>query len=648
MLLFVFPFFSWSQFSNPDSYKGLCKSDLSRSVKSTSRLLNQYDQQFVFIDLAVNDSNTYISGSVKYKLKAKNQGIDTIYFEFTPELVVDSVQINSQNVLYYQSHDTILAFSQNTLPQGSSFWVQVWYHGFSTSGGQYGGLTNTLSVIYNVHATWTLSETWHLHCWLPCKQDLTDKLDSAWIFITVDSDLKAGSNGVLINITPMGSGKVRYEWKTHHSIDYYLLSLAVSKYYEYDIYAHPAGYSDSILIQNYIYDTPQCINDNLWIIDKTPAIINLFCDKYGLYPFADEKYGHSMCPFGGGMENQTMTSLGYFDPGLIAHELSHQWFGDHITCASWQDIWVNEGFATYSQYLYEQNLSSQASADVNMRYCHTRAKLEPLKSVYVPFSEIWNEQRILSYNITYAKGSAIIHMIRYLCENDSLFFTALKQLNIQYADSVLIGKDVQHVFENITGKSFEDFFNQYYYGEGFPIYKLIWQQDSTITGFSDLTIKLEQQGSSSTNNLFTIPIQIKLSFASKPDSVLVIQPNQNVEFFHVNVNGNKVSSLTFDPQNWLLDSLTGISQGIGMVGSDDFFIIIYPNPASENIYFQYSGPNIFKGDLFLYDLSGREVLCQSLNSNFTIIPIRNIKPGMYLSEIKGNHMLLTRKVLMIK
>jgi len=648
ILLLSLPLYSWSQFSNPDGYKENWKPISNRNVKSASTLLNQYDQKFVFIDLAANDSNTYIDGSVKYLLQAKNQGIDTIYFEFAPDLTIDSIQINNQHVSYYHSQDTILVFSQNTLPQGSSFWVQVWYHGLSTTGGQYRGLTNTWSNIYNVFITWTLSESFHLKDWLPCKQDLTDKLDSAWIFITVDSTLKAGSNGKLTQIAPKGSGKVCYEWKTHHTIDYYLLSLAVGKYYEYDIYAHPAGYADSIFIQNYIYNTPQCISDNLWLIDKTPSLINLFSEKFGLYPWADEKFGHSMCPVGGGMENQTMTSLGYFDTWLIAHELSHQWFGDRITCASWQDIWINEGFASYAEYIYAQNLVSQSEADVNMDYCHKKSKFEPTGSVYVPFSEIWNEGRIFNQNLTYKKGSAIIHMLRYLCGNDTLFYNALKQMVIQYADSVITGEDVKHVFENITGKSFEDFFNQYYYGEGFPIYTLKWQQDSSYIGFGDLKIQLEQHGSSVNNPLFTIPIQIKVSFASKPDSIIVIYPNQNVSLFQVNINGSKIDSLTFDPQNWVLDSLQSIEQLVQNIEWNNFIISLYPNPASDNIYFQYSGPDNFKGEINIYDLSGRVVLTHVINSNTEIIPVTNIKPGMYLTEIKGNHITLVRKELMIQ
>ncbi|PIP54010.1 MAG: hypothetical protein COX07_07670 [Bacteroidetes bacterium CG23_combo_of_CG06-09_8_20_14_all_32_9] len=650
--LIVFsPIFCRSQFANNvEANKEFAENQFKPVLKSVSVLLNQYDQKFVHIDVAVNDTNTYISGSVQYKLLAKSN-IDTVYFEFAPGFIIDSTQINSQNTTYYYSNDTIFVFAQSSISTGTQFWIQVWYHGISATSGAYRGIINTYDSNYQKYITWTLSESFHLKNWLPCKQDLTDRLDSAWIFITVDSSLKAGSNGKLSQITQMGNGKVRYEWKEHHPIVYYLLSLAVGDYIEHNVYAHPAGYSDSIIIQNYFYNNPQFITDNALKIAQMAPLVELYSEKFGLYPWADEKFGHVMCPVGGGMEHQTMTSLGYLDTWLVAHELTHQWFGDHITCANWQDIWINEGFASYGEYIYAQDMVSQVNADENMAYCHKRARSEPNGSVYVPFADVWNEGRIFNGNLSYKKGSAIIHMLRYLSNNDSLFFVALKQMQTQFADSVITGEDVKNIFENINGKSFDEFFDQYYYGEGFPFYILIWQQDSTITGFDNLKIQLVQWGSSANNQLFTTPLQIKISFAENPDSVIVIQPSQNVQIFNVDVNNNKVSGLTFDPQNWILDSLLyifHISQEVAQIKPDDFFISLNPNPATENLYFRYSGPDDFNGSIKFLDLSGREILLYPLDSKEKIIPLNGIKPGMYLAEIRGNHINLVRKMVMVK
>ena len=647
LALLILPLIGKSQFLEPDQFKSKFRVEKKIINESTSNLLNQYDQKFVFIDIFANDLNVNIGGSVKYTLLSKSSSIDTVYFEFATNFIVDSIQINSQNSAFYYSNDTILVFPTIAITQGNLFTTQIWYHRIPGAPVNWNaGLKNTHEVTYNQNITWTLSESFHLKDWMPCKQDLTDRFDSAWIFVTVDSILKVGSNGKLTNVTPMGNGKVRYEWKEHHPIVYYLLSIAVGEYKEFNVYAHSANYPDSILIQNYIYKDPQFLINNNWNIAQMAPMFELYCNKFGPYPWPDEKFGHALCPVGGGMEHQTMTTLGYLDTWLVAHELTHQWFGDHITCSNWQDIWVNEGFASYGEYIFGQYTNGQASADINMNYCHIKAKLEPSRSVYIPFAEAWDEGRIFNGNLSYKKGSAVIHMLRYLSNTDSLFFVALKQMQTQYADSVLTGEDVKNVFENVNGKSFDDFFNQYYYGEGFPIYKLTWQQDSSVTGFGDLKVKLEHHGSSVNNTLFTISIELKVK--TNTDSIItVISPIQNIQTFNINMNNKKVTGIVFDPKNWVLDSLLSITQEIISTEVDDFFINIYPNPVTENLYFKYSGPDGFKGNLKLLDLSGRVVFNYVIESKEEIISLKKITPGIYIIEINGNHVNIARKTIVV-
>lgn len=640
VILLLSAFSMSAQYYEPEPVKNLA-SEYRRNIHSATSLLNDYDQKFVHIDVSVSDTARYIRGSVKYLLEVKSPGFDTLLFEFAPNstfdsipnLTIDSIHYNNSPVTYSHNWDSILVFIPGNPPVNSEFEVQVWYHGWSNTGGLYRGLTRTWSSAYDYYITWTLSESFHLKDWLPCKQSLSDRLDSAWIFITVDTLLKAGSNGILTNITDMGNGKSRYEWKTRHKIVYYLLSLAVGKYYEYNIYAKPQGYSDSILIQNYIYNNPQCINDNLYLIDKTPSLINLYSDKFGLYPWHDEKYGHSMCPIGGGMEHQTMTSLGYFDTWLVAHELAHQWFGNNITCATWQDIWINEGFASYAEYIYAQNMISQANADANMLFCHKKAKLEPEGSIYIPFEQAWDEGRIFNGNLSYKKGSALIHTIRYLINNDSLFYEALKQLNTIYADSILTGADAKTVFENTSGIELDDVFNQYYYGKGYPVYNLTWYQDSVGGSLGNLYINVEHRGSSSSNNLFTLPLQFKLSFSDSSDSIVMVQPDVNIQLFEI-PTGKKVTGIELDPLNWLLDSLESITHSKEKMNFQRYNFTIFPNPASDYFSLNLNHENSYKGILSIYDLTGRQVFTKAVSEKENLVCVKNILSGNYIVKIQ--------------
>lgn len=616
-------------------------------VKTNKSLHSNYDQKFIHINIEANDSNRYIRCTTIYKLMSKESPIDSVYFEFSPTFTIDSVSINNQSCTYYYSNDTLILYTLNAIPANTLFDVCITYHGEATSGGTYRGLTNTYSSQYNQRITWTLSESFHLKDWLPCKQDLTDRLDSAWIFITVDSVCKAGSEGILSAITPLPNGKVRYEWKEHHPIQYYLLSIAVGKFAEYSFKIHIPGLADSLLIMNYIYQDPQCLIDNKADIERTGDFIRIFSEKYGMYPFADEKYGHCQVPLGGGMEHQTMTTLGSFVPYLVAHELSHMWFGDNITCATWQDIWINEGFASYSEYIMLQNYYDQASADVAMNHFHFRARIEPEGSIYIPIDLAWDENRIFNGNLSYKKGAALVHMIRYLCENDTIFFYGLKQLQNIYKDSVLTGADVRDLFETITGKDFHPLFDQYYYGKGYPIYNITWYQDSTQTGWSDLIIKIEQRGSSPDNNLFTIPLPFKF-YVGQQENNIKLSPEQNIQLFTISTNGQKISNIQFDPQNWILDSLESFTISVNPISTNENYFHIYPIPAKDYIKIDASITNEAML-LRLYDINNKLVLSKEIHQfPYTLNIEPYIKNGVYFISLNSAKYNYNQKIVIAR
>ena len=198
---------------------------------------------------------------------------------------------------------------------------------------------------------------------------------------------------------------------------------------------------------------------------------------FGTYPFISEKYGHCVAPLGGGMEHQTMTTLANFNFLLVAHELAHQWFGDYVTCGSWQDIWINEGFASYAEYIACQYLQSQTNADLWMADAQTYVKSETDGSVFVPEAFSTDEERIFDYRLSYKKGAAIIHMIRGELQNDSLFFSILRDYLDRYKNDVATGEDFKEVLEEKSGRDFTAFFNQWFYGEGYPSITVNWKHE---------------------------------------------------------------------------------------------------------------------------------------------------------------------------
>ena len=601
-----------------------------------NNLEDNYDIKYFKTNISAGVDSNYIEGNVVIKSVAK-VNIDTLVFEFSDTMHVDSVLINNTFTNFNHQNFNITIPLSSQISQNSLFTAKIYFNGSADPNHANRAVETTIDGTYNWKSTWTLSESYHLSDWLPCKQDLKDKIDSADFFITIDTNLMAGSNGILSNITDLGNGKHRYEWKSRHPIDYYLISFAVSDYMDYSIYAHPQGYSDSILVQNYIYDTPACLTDYKTDLDRIPLFIETFSNLFGLYPFADEKYGHCLVELGGGMEHQTMTTIGFFDFRVVAHELTHQWFGDNVTCATWQDIWINEGFASYGEYLAYEYCGSQTDVANWLIDAHNHALSAPTGSIYIPFADIDDEGRIFDYNLSYRKGASIIHMMRYVINNDSLFFAGLKNFQAAFGDSVATGDDFKNIISSTSGIDFTDFFNQWYYGEGFPIYDVIWKNYNDT-----LFINNTQTTSSTSTTLFTIPVEYKINFTDGSDTVIRLNQTQNVENYKINLT-KKVDNIELDPDNWLIKQINSVAN-INKI-NDNQKIRLYPNPTKK--YLQLTCLNSKIKAYSVFDIYGKEIIYDNLNlcQNTLTINISSLKQGVYFIKVKTDNSYFVRKFI---
>jgi aminopeptidase N len=457
---------------------------------------------------------------------------------------------------------------------------------------------------------------------------LTDKADSCAVKITVPTNCKAGSNGVLENVVDLGNGSTRYEWKHRHPIDFYLISVAVSKYVDYTIYANPIGAIAPIPIQNYIYDNPQCLPNFQADIDETVDFMELYWSKYGPYPFADEKYGHCMAPFSGGMEHQTMTTQGFFNPTLTAHELAHQWWGNNVTCGSWADIWVNEGFASYSEYIMLEELYPGDEVQF-MQDVHTNVMSQPAGSIYVLDS--LNEGSIFSGRLSYDKGGAIIHSMRYVVNNDVLFFDALRSFQQTYADSTALGSDVRDWLTTETGADFTDFFDQWYYGQGYPTYSARWNYNG-----NDLMLEINHTSSASNSTpTFTNPIDVRFSRLGQVDTIIRFAISSNSNQFYVPNVGQVTNLVSIDPNNWIINKMgtkqfDASLQVNGLVDFSEQHVIMYPNPADTKVNFKF--PNESTYEACVFSANGEKVFTHQV-SNGQPLDVSKLAAGVYMIEL---------------
>lgn len=604
----------------------------------SNALLEKYDVTFYFLDLNVENNTVAVSGNVTIKAKPTVTALDTFAFELISAMTIDSVFVNGLQRTFQHTNDLATVSLSSPIPQGTLFSVKVYYQGTPPTGGFFSGVSTDYSAQYQKNVTWTLAEPYAAKDWWPTKQDLRDKADSVWVFLTTSPENKAGSEGLLTGITTMPNGKVRYEWKSYYPIDYYLISFAVADYQDYSLYAFPEGTSDSVLIQNYIYDHPNCLPDNKDAIDQTAAFIELYSDLFGLYPFINEKYGHCLTELGGGMEHQTMTTIGGFSFGIIAHELGHMWFGDKVTCATWSDIWINEGFATYTDYLAHHFLSTPYYDSLWLKIRHDQVKAQPGGSVYIPPEELGDIWRIFDGRLSYSKGSLLLHMIRFELQDDDMFFNVLKTYVEEYGDSVATGDNFRDWLESVSGKDFTDFFNQWYYGEGYPVYDIVWHQ-----GGNDLDIISTQTASTSVTPLFKMLVPYHLNFTDGTDTTLLLYQDANLNSYTVPVS-KVIDNIELDPKQWILHKLNSISVGVEEKESPLHFTL-GPNPAKDYLRIFFSHPSDKSSTLFISDLTGRPIFSQTMENADRFIDISKFSPGVYLVSLSDGTAVLNKKLI---
>jgi aminopeptidase N len=585
----------------------------------------KYDVHFYNLDLNMNNISTYLSGSVEIHAKAK-VNLDSALIELFETLIISEVQVNGTNVNYHRVLNKV-RIPVNTQAQ-AHFVIKVTYAGNPPTaqtnplGGS--GLTAGSSPSWGNKVVWSLSEPFSAYEWFAVKQSLTDKADSCAVAITVPDTCKAGSNGLLENVEPLGNGFTRYEWKHRHPIAYYLISVAVAKYVDYSIYANPVGSTSPVLIQNYIYNNPQTLPNFIDEINETADFMELFANQFGPYPFADEKYGHCMAPLGGGMEHQTMTTQGFFEKTLTAHELAHQWWGNNVTCASWCDIWINEGFASYSEYLMLAALYPGQQVN-HMTQVHQNVMSQAGGSVWVLDS--LNEARIFNGRLSYDKGAGIIHSLRYFIQNDSLFFGALQDFQNTFADSTATGLDFKNHVANFCSIDLDSFFEQWYFGEGFPTYQVKYNQVGT-----DLILEISHTVSMpNVTPTFTNPVTLKLSRQGQADTLVRFPITSNSELFTLANYGTLVGTIGIDPSNWLINGNAGVSLDPTLGFSDQPLmqntqLEVYPNPSTNFISIKGQTETL---DYIFYDANGKTVQRGTVDKE-ALIDVSALQNGTYI------------------
>lgn len=591
-----------------------------------------FDVTYQKLNFIVDPAVNYISGSVFSSIKFLKDGVDLIHFDLNDALAVDSVQFNQKRISSSHSANKISVTLPKTAAKGDVATFEVFYHGAPPQNvmGSFVASTHSGSPI-----VWTLSEPYGAKDWWPCKESLQDKIDSIDVFISSPKQYLGASNGKLVENKIVGENNIAH-WKHKFPIATYLVGIAVTNYQTYfDFLKLDDGQKIEVL--NYVY--PEYLatakSQSANILD----ILANYNKMFLTYPFASEKYGHAQFGWGGGMEHQTMSFMTSLDFELVAHEMAHQWFGDYITLASWHDIWLNEGFATYLTGLtYENLLNGQywmpwKNIQVNRITAATNG------SVYV--ADTTDINRIFNSRLSYSKGACLLHMLRWEM-GDTKFFNGLrdylndKTLAYGFASQK---KFVEHM-EAAGDTTFTEFFKDWYYGEGFPTYRIVYYTDITNNGKQK--IRISQSPSSSTVPFFEMHVPIRVWKNGVYKDLRLYNTVQNQEF---TIADSRADKIEFDPDKWLIAKADIVNGTNDIVEIENIRIIPESQSNSVEIFLP---DNSTDGSFRLIDLSGKILRQDQLSQTITKITLGELSAGIYVIEVISGTKKETTKIFVSK
>ncbi|MFN8357474.1 MAG: M1 family aminopeptidase [Spirosomataceae bacterium] len=585
------------------------------------------------LNLVLDYDTKNLIGAITIFATSNSGSLTQVALDLQNKLTTDSVKVNNSRVVFVHQNNKLQVNLPTALAKDQALSLTVYYHGTPGSSG-FGSFVFGKHNQNRDNVIWSLSEPYGASDWFPCDDDPSDKADSSEVWITAPAYFTSVSNGTLQRVQTNANGTKTYQWKSRYPIAPYLISIALSNYRQYNNYFKYSP-TDSMLVSHFVY--PEVFDANKANLDRTVFMLDLFSQKFGLYPFIKEKYGHAQCGFSGGMEHQTCTSAGSFSNLLVAHELTHQWFGDKITCKNWQHIWLNEGFASYGEAVYTEAVSGMAAYQTYLNNFMTRAK-RAKSSIFV--KNVQSENEIFNSDRTYAKGASVLHMLRGVVGDESFF----KLLKTYAASSFAYGnattEDFQGIAETISGHKLDYFFRQWIYGENYPVYQVTWNAVPEA-GQYRVTVNIKQ----TTNTepvYFTMPIQLGLSMGGTIQQMVRVfnnKPNQSFSFLS-NVNPD---NLSFDPNNWILKDATvtktsSIETSPETVWPTDW--LCYPNPTSANATMSFTLLQNATISWQLHDLVGH-LLAEdnrslSAGQYAHALPTQELSTGIYLLTFVAN------------
>jgi aminopeptidase N len=487
-----------------------------------------------------------ISGEVTIYAETMSATLDTLSIDCHNTLTVDSLEFDGSPKSYTHSDDKITLSFDPPLPAFQGITVNITYHGSFTPLQDH-GLIFAEHGVDNVPVIASLSEPYMAPSWWPCIDNPNDKAPIEFDITCpteVDGNqMVAVSNGSLTSTTDNGNGTTTFHWSEAYPITTYLVVVAISNYIE--ITTLPDTYNTMPL-------TYYCYPEHLELAEYQFAqvydLLALFADKLGEYPFIGEKHASIEIPMGSnGMEHQTVTCVNDEKMGrpigdfpmrvIVGHEVAHQWFGDWVTMKTWNDIWLNEGLATFFQFYYREAFGEISGVIEKLQRFHVGMFGESYESpIYVrdasdPFA---------NSGAIYFKGAWVMHMLREMIDDDVLFFSILETYLADFPFGNTETADLRIAFENGMGVPLVSFFDQWIYTPYWPIYSIIYENSPTDGGYKvDINVQQLQEhyvvdiDETPLRDYYIMPITFTVHYTDETTEMFTVSNDQRNQSFQI-------------------------------------------------------------------------------------------------------------------
>ena len=602
------------------------------------------DAVYYRLDLRLNIPSSTLRGVITVRVRVVSDSTNALMLDLSESMILDSVRMNGQPLTTIRFPQSFSIMLPRSFYRGELVTTEIAYHGTPDATG-FGSFT--FASLPGGPWVWSLSEPYGARDWWPCRDHPLDKADSVDILITCPTGLRVGSNGRLLAVHDNGDGTSTHFWSERYPIATYLVSIAVSNYAAFSNW-FVFSPTDSMQILNYVL--PEHLALAQQQLPKTVDMLRIFSTLFGTYPFLNEKYGHSEFGRGGAMEHQTMTSTTTFDEDVVSHELAHQWFGDLITCATWQDLWLNEGFATYSESLYREARYGTSEYWRLIKERMTSARNAKGSVFRIDTGSVAN---LFAVAGVYAKGASVLHMLRHVL-GDSAFFRVLRtytaDTRFRYGNASTA--DFQGVCEVVAGKPLGWFFNEWIYGESYPRYTLRWSAANTGASYR-VTATITQAPQNSSPSVFQMPVDLRFSGAGKDTTMTVFNSKIDETFeFLIPFRPDRAD---IDPDSWILRELLTPDPLLPETAQLDQN---YPNPFNAGTTMTIRIPGRIHAAVRIYDLLGRRLatISDGLQEPGTHVlrwegnddAGHPVASGVYVVRLEATETTIARRILLLR